>query len=138
MSETKTWAMVEICGPVRRAGLVSEVTRYGASGIEVRVPKSDGTFQREFYAGRALFAVHHVTEAEARRAAGLGSAAALPGRGLDNTHPDDNTAPDDEGGGVLAAEVVGAQTQNVVGRGSAQALAVGDTTEAAATLPVKA
>ena len=82
MSDKKeVWAMVEILGHVRRVGRVSEVTRYGTEGILVQVPRADGSFEPDqFYAGRALFSVHHLTEAEARRAAGFGLAAALPGR----------------------------------------------------------
>ena len=91
----KVWALVEILGHVRRVGRVSEVTRYGTEGILVEVPRADGSFEPEnFYAGRALFAVHRMTETEARRAAGFGTAAALPGHRLD-----DDTDPDDDSDG---------------------------------------
>ena len=95
--KNEVWAMVEILGHVRRVGRVSEVTRYGTEGVLVQVPRADGSFEPDqFYAGRALFAVHHMTETEARRAAGFGSAAALPGRRLDDdTDPDEDDDPTD-------------------------------------------
>lgn len=87
------WALVEILGRVRRAGRVFEVTRYGVAGIVVQIPRADGSFgPEEFYAGRALFSVHYLSEAEARRAAGFGSTAALPG----HLHAPDEDASDED------------------------------------------
>ena len=77
--KNEVWAMVEILGHVRRVGRVSEVTRYGTEGILVQVPRADGSFEPDqFYAGRALRAVHHLRGTDARRPAARSAASAEP------------------------------------------------------------
>lgn len=70
MATNETFAIVEIFGHRKRAGRVTEVQRYGATGIQIEIPKDDG-FTVEWYQGSSIFGVRECTEEEARWAAKL-------------------------------------------------------------------
>lgn len=61
------WAIVELFGHVRLAGIVSEAEQYGAKMLRVEVPEVDGAPGfTTFKGGSALYAVTPTTEEIAR------------------------------------------------------------------------
>lgn len=64
------WAVVELMGHRRIAGLVSEVAQYGTAMIRIDVP-ADGEGQpiTQFYGGQSIYCVTPVTEEAARAVA---------------------------------------------------------------------
>lgn len=64
------WAIVEIMGHRRHAGVMAEVERFGARMLRVDVPgDGDDVAATHFYAGSALFSITPTDEATARRIA---------------------------------------------------------------------
>lgn len=61
------WAEVEIMGHRRHVGRVSEETLADRKVVRVEALRVDGGFDLYSYGGAAIFSVHDVTEAEARR-----------------------------------------------------------------------
>lgn len=64
-STEPTWALVEIMGHRRRAGLCQEVDLFGSKQLRIDIPAGDG-FVTEFYGGSAIFAFRPATEEVAR------------------------------------------------------------------------
>jgi hypothetical protein len=67
------WAVVELFGHIRHAGLVQEVTVLGATMGRVDVPDAKDpakTHATHFFAGSAVFRITPCTEELARRVAG--------------------------------------------------------------------
>lgn len=63
----QTWAIVELMGHVKSAGMVSEETHFGTVLLRLDVPESNGNPARtEFYGGSALFRLTPCTEEVAR------------------------------------------------------------------------
>lgn len=64
------WAIVELFGHSRIAGLVSEATVGGCSFVRVDVPNYDGEgwLFTKLYGNGAIYAINITTEAHARRA----------------------------------------------------------------------
>jgi hypothetical protein len=67
------WAVIDMMGHLRRAGLCSEVERFGSKLLRIDIPVSaDGSgeyFVTEYYGGGALYSYRPATEAVAREAA---------------------------------------------------------------------
>lgn len=63
------WAIVEISGRRRFAGLALDVEVFGARFVRIDVPREDGGFTRHFFSGRFIFAIEPTDEARARRVA---------------------------------------------------------------------
>lgn len=62
------WAIVELMGHRRRAGLVKEVEQFGAKMLRLDIPAGD-EFVTEFYGGSSVYALRPATEEVARAAA---------------------------------------------------------------------
>lgn len=70
------WAIVELFGHVKIAGLVSEQPIAGATFVRVDVPEVEGlSSYTKFYGSGAIYAITPVTEAIAMAAAGYHRAA---------------------------------------------------------------
>jgi hypothetical protein len=68
------WAIVEIMGHLRRAGRISEVTKFGALLLRVDIPvigDADGetSWATEFFGGASIYRLRPCTEEIARAAA---------------------------------------------------------------------
>jgi len=73
--EPEEWAIVEIFGRIKRAGRISEETRFGAALLRIDIPvgESGEDFVTEYRGGSAIFALRPTTEDVARTvAASLG------------------------------------------------------------------
>ena len=62
----KTWAIVELMGHVRLAGLVSEENRFGTVMGRIDIPKSPDTFVTQYFGGSSIYRVTPCDEATAR------------------------------------------------------------------------
>lgn len=73
MSEAKTafrsWAIVELMGHVRVAGLVSEEERFGSKLGRVDVPDDAGGFTTQYFGGGSVYRLTPCTEEIARAVA---------------------------------------------------------------------
>jgi hypothetical protein len=59
----QTWAIVELMGHVKSAGMVSEETHFGTVLLRLDVPASDGNQPRtEFYGGSSIYRLTPCTE----------------------------------------------------------------------------
>lgn len=67
MSEL-AWAVVELMGHVRMAGLLTEEERFGAKLGRLDVPKGDG-FVTTFFGGQSVYRITPCTEEAARAVA---------------------------------------------------------------------
>lgn len=63
------WAVVELMGHRRIAGLVSEAAQYGTAMIRIDVPAADGRITTQFYGGQSIYCLSPVTEDVARAVA---------------------------------------------------------------------
>lgn len=61
-----TWALVEIMGHRRRAGLCHEVEVFGSKQLRIDIPVGEGEFVTEFYGGNAIFSFCPAAEEVAR------------------------------------------------------------------------
>ena len=69
MSTEQDWAIVELMGHRRRAGLVSEVERFGTKLLRIDIPiGATETSVTEFYSGSAIYAFRPCSEDVARAA----------------------------------------------------------------------
>lgn len=68
--EAGGWTIVEIMGHRKIAGRAMPVRQFGIDGISIEPIVGDALGRPQFYPGGSLFAVHSVTEDDARRAAG--------------------------------------------------------------------
>lgn len=70
MTETTEsyWAIVELMGHRRRAGLCREVEQFGAKMLRIDIPADEG-FVTEFYGGSSIYALRPAAEDVARRVA---------------------------------------------------------------------
>ena len=63
----KDWAILELMGHRRLAGMVQEVALGGASMLRIDVPDADGeTIATQFYSGAAVYCITPTTEKLAR------------------------------------------------------------------------
>lgn len=67
--EAPQWAILELMGHIRTAGLVWEEEKFGAKLGRCDVPKSDGGFTTFYFGGSALFRMTPCTEEAARAVA---------------------------------------------------------------------
>lgn len=67
----KSWALVEIMGHRKRAGLCEDVALFGTRMLRVDVPNAGDVlkFTTEFYGGPSIYALHPCSEAIGRRLA---------------------------------------------------------------------
>ncbi len=65
----KSWAIVELLGHVRTAGLVTEEERFGAKLGRCDVPRQDGTFTTFFFGGSSVYRMTPCSEEAARAVA---------------------------------------------------------------------
>lgn len=67
----KGWALVELMGHRKRAGLCEDVAMFGGRLLRVDIPCKEpaGTFTTEFYGGPAIYGLHPCDEATGRRLA---------------------------------------------------------------------
>lgn len=73
--EPEEWAIVELFGHIKRAGRISEETRFGAALLRIDIPvgESGEDFVTEYRGGSAIFSLRPTTEEVARSvAASLG------------------------------------------------------------------
>lgn len=59
------WAIVELMGHRRRAGLCQEVEQFGAKMLRIDIPAGD-EFVTEFYGGSSIYALRPASEDVAR------------------------------------------------------------------------
>lgn len=71
MEAFKGWALVELMGHRKRAGLCEDVVMCGTRLLRVDVPdeKDPAKFTTEFYGGSAIYGLHPCDEAIGRRLA---------------------------------------------------------------------
>lgn len=71
MAETafEEWAVLELMGHRKLAGLVSEATIAGGAFIRIDVPGASGPEATQFYAPQAVYCITPVSEELARRVA---------------------------------------------------------------------
>ena len=67
-TEFKEWAIVELMGHVRIAGLVTEVERFGSKLGRIDIPNGDG-FTTQFFNGNSIYRLTPTTEEIARHLA---------------------------------------------------------------------
>lgn len=65
----REWAILELMGHRKLAGLVTEQELGGAKLIRIDVPGEDGVIATQFYGGGAIYCLTPVTEELARRVA---------------------------------------------------------------------
>lgn len=63
------WAILELMGHRRLAGLVSEEERFGATMCRIDVPGVDGNVATQYYGGSAIYCLTPCTEETARAVA---------------------------------------------------------------------
>lgn len=68
--EPHQWAIVEVMGHRKIAGRARSVRQFGIDGISIEPVIGEEIGRPQFYPGGSLFAVHSVTEEQARRIAG--------------------------------------------------------------------
>lgn len=93
-NEFKSWAIVELMGHRRLAGMVMEVEMFGATMLRVDVPTEDGAeepFATQFYSPSAVYCLTPTSEETARAVAATSRPAPV--------HRWELPAPDDPGGG---------------------------------------
>jgi hypothetical protein len=73
--DLKMWAIVEVMGHRRMAGLISEQEIAGANFLRIDVPEAggEGFAITQFYSAAAIYAITPTTEEMARRVASLGA-----------------------------------------------------------------
>jgi hypothetical protein len=72
------WAIVELMGRRRLAGLVSEVQQYGVTMLRLDVPgEGETVLATQFYGGAALYCVTPTDEETARAVSKLGRPAPI-------------------------------------------------------------
>ena len=98
------WAIVELMGHVRMAGLVTEIEMFGSKMARIDIPKDDG-FVTQFFSGGSVYRLTPTTEEIARAVAPRNQPApvhlwelpkpALPSPSAMSTDDEDD---DDDGG----------------------------------------
>ena len=68
MSE-QVWAVVELMGHVRHAGILMEEERFGVKMGRVDIPDGDGKFATVLFGGQSVYRITIVTEVVARQTA---------------------------------------------------------------------
>lgn len=69
-SEFRQWAIVELMGHVRLAGMVTEEERFGAKMGRIDIPgPGDGIFATQYFSGGSIYRVTPTTEEVARKIA---------------------------------------------------------------------
>ncbi len=63
------WAIVELMGHVRVAGLLTEAEQFGAKMGRLEVPRPDGGFTTQFFGGSSVYRITPTTEEVARHIA---------------------------------------------------------------------
>lgn len=64
--EFKIWAIVELMGHVKIAGLVTEEERFGSKMGRIEIPNSDGGFTTQWFSGGSVYRMTPTTEEIAR------------------------------------------------------------------------
>lgn len=93
-NENEQWAILELMGHRRLAGLVSEVERYGEKVCRIDIPKADGSFVTQFYGGKAIYCETPTTEDVARKIASFSQP--RPVTPFELTAPEVRNVDDDE------------------------------------------
>lgn len=70
IEQFQQWAIVELMGHVRIAGLVTEEERFGAKLGRIEIPNGDG-FVTQYFNGASIYRFTPTTEAIARMVANL-------------------------------------------------------------------
>lgn len=65
----KQWAILELMGHVRLAGLVSEEQLFGAAIGRVDIPQRDGSLVTQYFGGSSIYRLTPTTEEIARAVA---------------------------------------------------------------------
>lgn len=64
--EKPTWAVVELMGHVRTAGLLTEEERFGTKLGRIDVPQPDGSFVTQMFGGASVYRITFCSEEAAR------------------------------------------------------------------------
>lgn len=88
----QTWAILELMGHRRLAGLVSEQQIAGAAFLRLDIPADQGMRATQWYAPQAVYCITPTSEETARRVAKLGQPE--PVRRWELTAPDDDDEDD--------------------------------------------
>jgi hypothetical protein len=67
--EVKEWAIVELMGKVRVAGLISEEQRFGVTFCRIDIPNGGGDFVTQYCSGSSIYRITPTTEEIARSVA---------------------------------------------------------------------
>ncbi len=67
--EFKQWAILELLGHVKVAGLVTEETHFGTALGRIDIPTADGAFITQYFGGSSVYRLTPTTEAIARSVA---------------------------------------------------------------------
>lgn len=65
-NEFKSWAIVELMGHVKMAGVVSEEERFGTKMGRIEIPGPDGKFVTQWFSGSSVYRMTPTTEEIAR------------------------------------------------------------------------
>ena len=64
-----SWAILELMGHVRLAGLVTEEERFGAKLGRIDIPNAEGGFTTQYFGGSSIYRLTPTTEDIARKVA---------------------------------------------------------------------
>ncbi|OFZ55001.1 MAG: hypothetical protein A2428_03250 [Bdellovibrionales bacterium RIFOXYC1_FULL_54_43] len=68
-TEFSSWAIVELLGHVRMAGMVSEEERFGCKMGRIDIPTDDGKFATQYFGGGSVYRLTPTSEEAARAVA---------------------------------------------------------------------
>lgn len=71
-SKLETWAIVELMGHIKVAGLVTEEERFGSKMGRIDIPMKDGGMTTQYFGGASVYRMTPVTE-EVARAVSVGN-----------------------------------------------------------------
>lgn len=69
MKNQECWAVVELMGHVRMAGLITEEEKFGCKMGRIDIPQADGSFVTQFFSGSSIYRLTPVSEEAARAVA---------------------------------------------------------------------
>jgi len=76
-TEKPVWAIVEIMGHNKIAGILTEEEKFGSKLGRVEIPQPDGSYCTQYFGGGSVYRIHIVTEEVARQAAKISRPAPL-------------------------------------------------------------